>query len=134
MGLEMRGFTFALRSRGWVVILLWGRILLCYCPIVLLLLLWECCSVIVLLLITLYYSGEKRITYYSGEKRVRICSEEKKKLAKKERIFPILEKIGENLKKIEEISGDFAVKKNDLEGNRKNFLVRKKIGDFLKKF
>jgi len=32
-------------------------------------------------------------------------------LSKKERIFPILGKIGKNLQKIEEILGDFAVKK-----------------------
>jgi len=35
----------------------------------------------------------------------------RRKLSKKERIFPILGKMGEILQKIEEISGDFAVKK-----------------------
>jgi len=35
----------------------------------------------------------------------------RRKLAKKERIFPILGKIREILEKIEGISGDFAVKK-----------------------
>jgi len=42
--------------------------------------------------------------------------------------------MGEILEKLEGISRDFVVKKSDLEGNRKNFLVRKKIGDFLKEF
>jgi len=42
--------------------------------------------------------------------------------------------MGEILEKLEGISRDFVVKKSDFKGNRKNFLVRKKIGDFSKKF
>jgi len=52
----------------------------------------------------------------SGKRRTRICSGEnmlwgEEENSKKEGFWKIFGKIGENLKKIEEISGDFAVKK-----------------------
>ena len=71
---------------------------------------------------------------------MRICSGENMLWGEEEII-----KKGENVANFRQNGRDFAKnrgnfrkfcseKKNDLEGNRKNFLVRKKIGDFLKEF